>query len=216
MMLQRLDHIAFRVAPGQRDVVSKFLCDVFGYHIQGEPFKIFFDDEQKDFALSVALEPPTNHLGSKMAVPEARTLIRQWFTSFHSVQTMDKLVEYWRPPEFFISEGTPPPARIWKDLFTFTKPKGNIVYEWVKSRGGVGGVHHMAYEVDDVEKTMKEWTDKGYAQFSTDKPVTCPGITQVFTKPNPSGVIFELIKREGNVGFCASNVKKLMIATKGD
>ncbi|MGP2420409.1 hypothetical protein, partial [Listeria monocytogenes] len=63
---------------------------------------------------------------------------------------------------------------------------------------------------------MKEWRDKGYAEFSTDKPLTCPGLTQVFTKPSSlTGVIYEFIEREGH-GFCSENVKQLMESTRGD
>ena len=63
-------------------------------------------------------------------------------------------------------------------------PKGSIVGDWVAERGGIGGVHHIAYQVEDVEATMKEWKDKGYAEFYSDEPMTCPGLVQVFTKPS--------------------------------
>lgn len=101
-------------------------------------------------------------------------------------------------PEIFISDG----------------PEGSIVGEWVKGRDGIGGVHHMAYQVDDVEATMNEWIEKGYAEFLSDKPLSCPGLDQVFTKPSKlTGIIYELIKREGH-GFCEDNVKNLMESTK--
>lgn len=98
-------------------------------------------------------------------------------------------------PEIFVSDGN----------------SGSIVGRWVQERGP--GIHHMAYQVDDVEATMKEWKEKGYAEFSSEKPMTCPGLTQVFTKPSElTGVVFELIKREG-FGFCKENVKQLMISS---
>ena len=71
----------------------------------------------------------------------------------------------------------------------------------------------MAYQVDDVESKMNEWKKAGYAEFLSDKPMTCPGLVQVFTKPSElTGVIYELISREGK-GFCEDNVKNLMLST---
>ena len=108
-------------------------------------------------------------------------------------------VEYHAPPEIFVSDG----------------PEGSIVGNWVTDRSDVGGIHHIAYQVDDVAGTMKEWRDAGFAEFLSEKPLECPGLKQVFTKPSElTGVIYELISREGN-GFCADNVKSLMESTKG-
>jgi len=101
-------------------------------------------------------------------------------------------------PELFISDGK----------------VGSIVGDWVKEKKG-GGVHHLAYQVDDVEKTMNEWKDKGYVEFLTEKPLVCedPKLTQVFTKPlELTGVIYELIERDTQ-GFCEKNTKKLMEST---
>lgn len=128
-------------------------------------------------------------------------LIRQYVGPFFSNQdTIDetKFAEFHLPPEIFVSDGTP----------------DSIVGRWVARRDGVGGVHHMAYQVESVEKIMAEWQSKGYAEFSSNKPLTCPGLTQVFTKPSElTGVIYEFIER-GEHGFCQDNVKDLMISTK--
>mgnify|MGYP003111689676 CR=1 FL=1 len=98
-------------------------------------------------------------------------------------------------PEIFISEGS----------------DNSIVAEWVKENGS--GIHHLAYEVESVESTMKEWSERGI-QFTTPEPLTCPGLVQVFTKPNPlTGIIYELIEREDQ-GFCRDNVKNLMTSTQ--
>ena len=106
--------------------------------------------------------------------------------------------EYHASPEIFVSDG----------------PEGSIVGDWVAARGNVGGIHHMAYQVDDVEATMHSWKQLGYAEFLSDKPMECPGLKQVFTKPSElTGVIYELISREGD-GFCEVNVKGLMESTK--
>ena len=106
---------------------------------------------------------------------------------------------YHLAPEIFVSDGTP----------------DSIVGKWVAARNGVGGIHHLAYQVDSVVDTMKEWRDKGYAEFTTDDPLTCPGLTQCFTKPSElTGVIYEFIEREAQ-GFCKDNVKDLMESTEG-
>ena len=104
-------------------------------------------------------------------------------------------------PEIFVSDGTP----------------DSIVGKWVTERGGVGGIHHIAYQVDSVKNTMKDWKEKGYAEFTTDKPLACPGLTQCFTKPSSlTGVIYEFIERAVNSqGFCKDNVKDLMESTEG-
>lgn len=110
-------------------------------------------------------------------------------------------VVYHRPPEYFISDG----------------PIDSIVGKWVQDRGGIGGLHHIALQCDSVAETMEEWKNKGYAEFTTDAPLTCPDsdLVQVFTKPSVlTGVIFELIER-GTHGFCGDNVKNLMMSTKG-
>ena len=61
---------------------------------------------------------------------------------------------------------------------------------------------------------MRIWKEKGYTEFLSDEPLTCPGLTQVFTKPSElTGVIYELINRTGD-GFCKDNVKGLMESTK--
>ncbi len=108
--------------------------------------------------------------------------------------------EYHMPPEIFVSDGEP----------------GSIVGDWVKNHGGVGGVHHFAWQVDDVEATMKLWKEKGWAEFTSEKPMSCDSVTQVFTKPLAvcGGVIHEFIKRDA-VGFCRDSVRDLMISTKG-
>ena len=107
-------------------------------------------------------------------------------------------VPYHMAPEIFISSGD----------------ANSIVGQWVAARGGVGGIHHLAYQVDSVEETMREWKEKGYAEFSTEDVLRCPDLVQVFTKPSQlTGVIYEFIER-GRHGFCADNVKDLMNSTK--
>jgi catechol 2,3-dioxygenase-like lactoylglutathione lyase family enzyme len=182
----RLDHIAYRVA--NRYKSAGFFTEAFGYTL-GTEFQIEFDDGSK--ADCLALVPPeTRH-------PDTRL----W--TYHSLQGLPHgesiKTEYHAPPEIFISDGS----------------AGSIVGDWVVERGGIGGVHHMAYQVEDVEAVMNEWKEKGYAEFYTEKPITCkdPDLTQVFTKPSElTGVIYEFINRQG-AGFCKDSVKKLMEST---
>ena len=111
----------------------------------------------------------------------------------------DSNAEYHLPPEIFISDG----------------PPGTIVGDWVAERRGIGGVHHMAYQVDSVEEMMLEAKEKGWFGFSSAEPMRCPGLIQVFTKPLAfaGGMVLEFIEREGN-GVCRANVRRLMESTK--
>jgi len=168
-----------------RNKTAQFFIDAFGYKIQTE-FDIKFDDDST--AKCIALEPPekTKYNFKNYVIP---------FTAC-SDDTMS--VEYHLAPELFVSDGDPE----------------SIVGKWVAARGGIGGIHHMAYQVKSVENIMLQWKHKGYAEFTSEKPMTCPGLTQVFTKPSElTGVIYEFIEREG-AGFCKDNVKNLMVSTK--
>lgn len=167
-----------------RNKTAKFFMEAFGYTIQTE-FDIKFDDDST--AKCIALEPPEKLVEN---APWA-TMPFQGFTNGWAK------LNYHLAPEIFVSDGEP----------------GSIVGEWVARRGGIGGIHHMAYQVESVEDTMREWEEKGYAEFSSEKPLTCPGLTQVFTKPSElTGVIYEFINR-GVHGFCKDNVKNLMEST---
>jgi catechol 2,3-dioxygenase-like lactoylglutathione lyase family enzyme len=185
----RLDHIAYRAA--DRKKTAQFFIDALGYRVQTE-FDINFADGTT--AKCIALEP-----SEKPSVNDLHWLIRQYVGPTEGLDIDEsKFAEYHLPPEIFVSDGDP----------------DSIVGKWVQRRDGVGGIHHIAYQVDSVEKTMREWEEKGYAEFSSSKPLTCPGLTQVFTKPSQlTGVIYEFIER-GAHGFCKDNVKDLMESTK--
>ena len=105
-------------------------------------------------------------------------------------------------PEIFISDGTP----------------GSIVGDWVEARGGVGGVHHIAYKVKDIDSIVNNWRSKATVEFLTDDIIDCPDddLRQIFTKPLDymGGIIIELIER-GSKGFCQNSVRDLMNSTKG-
>ena len=99
------------------------------------------------------------------------------------------------------------------DLFVSSGPEGSKMWKWVHNRGGIGAVHHLAFHVDDVARTMKAWEALG-VKFQSDDPLVCAcarPLTQIFTEPDPStGLIYELITRNGHPGFCKANVKRLM------
>jgi 4-hydroxyphenylpyruvate dioxygenase-like putative hemolysin len=106
---------------------------------------------------------------------------------------------YHLAPEIFISDGT----------------RDSIVEKWVAARDGIGGIHHLAYQVEDVRAVAKEWIANGWGEFAGDV-IDCPedDLVQVFSKPHPlTGVIYEFIKR-GEHGFCENSVKALMESTK--
>lgn len=182
----RLDHIAYRVA--DRHKAAQFFIECFGYKIPDdlpEGFDITFEDGTQ--ALCYVLVPPEKVLDQ---LP--------WTHHLLGVKGVNDPLEYHLAPEVFISDGT----------------EGSIVKEWVKARGGVGGIHHLAYQVDSVEAKMEEWKTKGFAEFTTSDPLKCEGLTQVFTKPSAlTGIIYEFIEREKH-GFCRDNVRDLMKSTK--
>lgn len=100
------------------------------------------------------------------------------------------------------------------EIFVSSGPPGSLIDKWVENCGhGIGGIHHLAYQVDDVAAAMKEWKEKGWF-FTTEQPLQCEDLTQVFSMPHPlTGVIFEFIERRGQHGFCKDNVAKLMGST---
>lgn len=180
----RIDHIAYRVK--DRLKTSKFFLDSLGYRL-GTEFKISFGDNSSADCITL-LPPETRH-------PD----VSNWnYKAVLSAPYCHLECEYHAPPELFISDGSP----------------GSIVGDWVSHRDGVGGIHHIAYATNDVEAKMKEWQNKGYAEFLSEAPLTCPGLTQVFTKPSElTGIIYELITRSGK-GFCEDNVINLMESTR--
>ena len=187
----RLDHIAYRVA--DRKKTAKFFQEAMQYKVQTE-FEIKFDDGST--AKCIALEPPEKDGASTELdynLPFAYGDLWSCTADF-----LEPALDFHMAPEIFVSDGDPE----------------SIVGKWVAARGGIGGIHHLAYQVDSVADKMAEWKEKGYAEFTTEEPMTYPGLTQCFTKPSElTGVIYEFIER-GEHGFCQENVKQLMESTK--
>lgn len=104
---------------------------------------------------------------------------------------------YHMPPEIFVSEGS----------------EGSIVKNWVTERGGIGGVHHLAYQVSSVKEEMNKWIENKWATFTTDEPIVADGLTQCFTKEHVlTGIIYELLSRTKK-GFNIDSVRDLMEST---
>ena len=188
----RLDHIAYRVK--DRHKTADFLRKCLGYSIAIE-FDLEFDDGSTTdcLAMTPPEERPTDVLEWDILLADAPELDKASDAIFHS---------YHCPPEIFVSDG----------------PDGSIVGDWVKERNGIGGIHHLAYQVENVEATMQDWTNKGYAEWYSKKPLVCEKtkLVQVFSKPSElTGVIYELITRgKDSKGFCETNVKSLMESTR--
>ena len=104
-------------------------------------------------------------------------------------------------PEIFISDGT----------------YDSVVGEWVQAHNGNGGIHHIAYRVNDIYAIVQEWKENG-VQFLTEDVIDCPedNMKQIFSKPLDilGGLIIELIERQDK-GFCQNSVKDLMTSTQG-
>lgn len=194
----RLDHIAYRTK--DRLKTAEFFMKAFGYRIQTE-FDLDFGDGETVRCL--ALEPPEklSCLWKHGSHPGA---YNPGWVYTHVLYGIDRkeaneFQYYHLPPEIFVSDGG----------------SNTIVGKWVAARGEIGGIHHLAYQVESVHDIMEEWKSKGYAEFTSETPFKCPGLTQVFTKPSElCGVIYEFIEREEH-GFCAGNVIGLMRSTVG-
>jgi catechol 2,3-dioxygenase-like lactoylglutathione lyase family enzyme len=168
-----------------RRKTADFFVKAMNYRV-AEEFEIFFDEAKTVSAKCLALIPL-----QKLGFDDLPFRI--------SAEGIEGMPEYHLAPEIFVSDGN----------------EGSIVGDWVKARGGIGGIHHIAYQVECVNEVMLTWKEKGYGTFTTDKPLTCPGLVQAFTHPHPlTGVIYEFIERT-TIGFCKDNVRSLMESTKG-
>ena len=182
----RLDHIAYRVR--DRKVAAKTFSELFGYSV-GTEFDVHFDDGST--ADCIAMVPPEKDNGIDDVIPIP------WSVASVGI---GKPVEHHLAPEVFISDGD----------------KDSIVASWVAQRGGEGGIHHIAYQVNNIKETVQQWRHAGI-EFLSEEIIDCPedDLRQIFTKPLEmvGGVIFELIER-GSKGFCQNSVKALMNSTK--
>jgi hypothetical protein len=175
-----------------RSKAVEFFKEAFGYKEQSV-FELKFDDGTT--CDCIALEPPEKSTYTRFMDVQHEPLPWSISKSWVNRGLNHGKTDFHLAPEIFVSEGQP----------------GSIVEQWVKEKGS--GIHHLAYQVDNVEDIIKEWKEKGYAEFCSEEPLTCPGLTQVFTKPSDlTGIIYEFITR-GEHGFCTENVKALMEST---
>ena len=183
----RLDHVAFRVK--DREKAVGLITSSLGYRVAHE-FDLEFDDGSTTKCYALVPPEKQNKIDSIVNIP--------W--SVYSSGVEDP-VEHHLAPEIFVSEGGP----------------DSIVGKWVEARGGEGGVHHFAYQVNDIDKVVAGWKGLGI-EFLSDEIIDCPedDLRQIFTKPLPllGNIIIELIER-GKKGFCQRSVKDLMNSTKG-
>lgn len=72
-------------------------------------------------------------------------------------------------------------------------PKEGILTEFNK---GKGGIHHIAFEVDDVEKVRKEYEEKGMEMLEKIPVEGAGGIIVNFLRPRFGlGVLVEYVQR---------------------
>ncbi|MCO7190799.1 MULTISPECIES: VOC family protein [unclassified Pseudoalteromonas] len=70
------------------------------------------------------------------------------------------------------------------------------------------GVQHVAFEVDDLERSAAALAEKGMS-FSTDV-INGQGLKQIFSRRNEcDGMMYELIQRTGETGFQEESVHQL-------
>lgn len=168
-----------------REQTARFFEKAFGYRVQAE-FDLVLEDGST--ASCFAMEPPEKRM-------EGLPFVQGMLLG----RLANEEIEYHLAPELFVSSG----------------PEDGTIGQWVAKRAGIGGVHHLAYQVDDVAAKMAAWKAMGI-DFTTPEPLVCPDITQVFSHPlSLTGVIYEFIERRGKHGFCRENVAKLMSSTKG-
>ena len=86
--------------------------------------------------------------------PHGRVEGAPWDTILHQPGHLFE-GEYHAPHEVFVSDG----------------PPGSIVGDWVAKRDGIGGIHHLAYQVENVADTMSVWKMMHHAEFLSDEPL---------------------------------------------
>lgn len=95
--------------------------------------------------------------------------------SFKEDEINEKMfAEYHLPPEIFIYDG----------------PEDSVVGKWVSKRDGIGGIYHIAYQVENLKKIIKDWGE--HVEF--EDPIVVSGSTQISTKPfELTGVVYKFV-----------------------
>lgn len=69
----------------------------------------------------------------------------------------------------------------------------NPIAKFIDSRGNA--IHHIAYSVDDIEKTMKEYSELGYRMIGDKPRIGAEGKPIIFMHPRSSdGVLMEFVE----------------------
>ena len=154
-----------------------------------EEFAISFEDGSRAECLALIPSEKRNKIGAVIDIP--------WS---HAVPGVETPLMFHMAPEIFVSDGA----------------SGSIVGDWVRARGE-GGIHHIAYQVQNIDEVVPQWKSNGI-RFLSEDIIDCPedDLRQIFTKPISwiCNIIIELIDR-GDKGFCKNSVKHLMNSTKG-
>lgn len=76
----------------------------------------------------------------------------------------------------------------------YPEDENSTVKKFIEKRGP--GIHHIAIEVEDLEKCVKELREKGFSTVG-EKPVTgAEGYRAIFIHPKSTqGVLLELIEK---------------------
>jgi lactoylglutathione lyase/methylmalonyl-CoA/ethylmalonyl-CoA epimerase len=74
----------------------------------------------------------------------------------------------------------------------FLIPDGGVLAEF---RGGKGGIHHICYEVDDVDAACAEFREKGFELLEEVCPISDKTMKINFVRPKSSfGILVEFME----------------------
>jgi len=80
-------------------------------------------------------------------------------------------------------------------VIEFVVPRGGVLTRFNK---GMGGLHHIAFEVDDLESRSSELRAKGVVLLE-EKPIDAGGLWINFLPPSYTrGIIVELVQPKGD------------------
>ena len=69
----------------------------------------------------------------------------------------------------------------------------NPIARFIDSRGNA--IHHIAYSVDDIEKTIKEYSELGYRMIGDKPRIGAEGKPIIFMHPRSSdGILMEFVE----------------------
>ncbi len=72
----------------------------------------------------------------------------------------------------------------------------NPIAKFINSRGNA--IHHIAYSVDDIEKTIKEYSALGYRMIGDKPRIGAEGKPIIFMHPKSSdGILMEFVEDKG-------------------